>query len=112
MNIRYYLVDSQITVTNYKQTKVINPDDIDYEQYIDCIESPFAEMAYNQFGVTDNISKILYTKIPISLEDQIDAVLNPLKFVTELQSFYKIVDVKKERMRAVIYYIVSIDEVE
>ena len=112
MTKRYYLLDSKIIKTNFKEKKPINMGDVDEDKFLDCRESPFTEIAYSQYGVSDDITKVLYSKMPISMEVETDEVLSSLKYITEnLVDIYKIVNVKKENLTGMIYYIISVDEV-
>lgn len=112
MTIRYYLLDAAITTENYKQTKLINMDDVDPDKYLDCIESPLKEVAYTQSGVSADITKVLHCKTPNSLEAETDQVLDELKFLTDLTDVYKLISVNKERTRAVLQYMIAIDKVD
>ena len=111
MQIRYYLLDALITTEDYKQSKVINMSDIDKDKFLICYDSPFTNIAYSQYGVRDDITNVLYTKVPTSSEDQTDDMLNTKKFITDLKDVYKIVSKSKERLSGMIYYIISIDKV-
>lgn len=109
---RFYLLASPITTTQYRQTQKIDLNDVDTEKFLDCQDSPMVGLAYNQYGVTEDISKVLYSKVPLSSETQTDDMLKGTKYLTDLTKVYKKVKVKKEIANAMIYYIIAVDEVD
>ena len=112
MERRYYLIDSNIVTQNYKQHKEgVSIPEADLDKFLLCAESPFTEIAHVQYGVTEDVSKILYTKVPLSLEDSTDSLLDATKYITNKKEIFKIVNYEKEYSSSMIYYIISVDEV-
>ena len=112
MERKYYLLDSAIITTNKKQRKPISLSDVDSKKYILCKESPSAEIAYAQYGISSKVAKVLYTKVPLSSEVQTDEMLSALKYLYDGIAVFKIMERKKEYVRSMVYYILIVDEVE
>jgi len=108
----YYLIPETIVTSNFKQKKSISISDVDRTKFIICQRSPFTEISSSHYGVTDKISLVLYTKVPLFSETHIDNDLSGFNFLTDLTKVYKIVDVKKEFLTSSIHYIISVMELK
>lgn len=112
MTERYYLLDSAINISNYKETKPIDIADIDTDQYLDCQKSPYVGISQNQYGANEEFTLVLYSKMPFSAESEIDDMLDAKKFLTDLNIIYKSMSIKKEYVGGMIYYMIGIDKVD
>ena len=111
MEFRYYLLDATTYKNMYKQRREVKLADIDKDKFIICRESSNIERATSQYGMAEDITKVLYTVVPFALEASTDEILDENKYISDLSEIYEVVDIKKQAGSGEYLYIIGIDKV-